>query len=123
MDFSSWASTVSGNFIPEEEINFAIHEPRDSGRGQHTGGNRLRAGRCQTACDAAGDMRPGFARIAPDQHPGTIPMRAALGAQVLAQRLAGAVERSVVQRVFARNAANAVGAEELFRHEIEAPLH
>jgi hypothetical protein len=56
-----------------------------------------------------------------DQHSRPISMRAALGAQVLAQCPTGAVERSVVQRIFTGNAAYAVGAEKLFRHVIEAP--
>ena len=95
-----------------------MHQPGHSGRGEHSGGNGFGARRSQTAGDAFGDVRAGFARITPDQDARRLRGRTRMRTDVFAERQADAVERGVVQGHFAGHAANAVGSEKLFGHGI-----
>ena len=84
----------------------------DAGRGDDTGEAYVDAAAQESAGDLRGDPRTGLARIHADNHPGAGRDAAEVRAQGHAERMDG----SRVERILARQAANAVGAEELFGH-------
>jgi hypothetical protein len=64
-------------------------------------------------------MRPGFPRIAAEENARRRRARGRLGHEINAESCSDAFERSVVERIFTGDSANAVRAEKLFAHEIE----
>ena len=94
---------------------FAADEPGDAGSGDDAGGNGFGAGSGESAGDAFGNVRTGFAGVAADED-ARLGTGAGVRAQVGAERVADAIECGVIERVDAGEAANAVSAEELFGH-------
>src|ERR1700722_3886809 len=106
----------SGNYHARGK-SFAAHQPRHSRRCKHTGGDGFGAPRAQTSRNLCGDVRPGLARVAAEQHAWLRTLVCGRARkQKLAQNEAEAFERRVIQRIGARNSADAIRAEKLFCH-------
>ncbi len=88
--------------------SMAARQEGDGRRGHNARALDARSGFAQARSKGGRDPRAAFARVAAQNHPG---LRGQL-AQAVAQRQSRGVHRGWVQRRLARDAANAVGAEE-----------
>ena len=88
------------------------HQASHARRRNHAGKRRLGSGRLQSSRQQRRNVRPRFARIHADQHA----RRAILLRQISAERSPGRIQRCVVERRFARFAADSVGTEKFFGH-------